>query len=243
MPRKKVDFEFPKAAILWRLHKAVADNEKVVFKPDAISNELGLNVQLVSLAVEELEEAELCVTTTEEEWGEHPFTGQEIQEDVTFVEITRSGIRKVESWDDDFHDDVIKRIFESRPRPQWANLLSESSGSSENSEVPASNRIVTTKDNVEAHRKAVNAVEEFAKEAAGSNEFKALFDDPDDAQVILDEINMGLVLLKKAKVRLQALKELIVTNLKLVADKMSEATLGALASKALDALLKFMGIG
>ena len=243
MARAKVQLDFPKSAILWRLQKAVANHEQISTVLESICHEVHLPGQVGPLAVEELIAESLCQSKTEENWAEHPFTNNFYKEDVTHIEITSAGITHVEDWSDDYHDSVIRRIYKGIAGAEFEHLLSTAPETENAQEVPASDRIVTLDHNSAEYIEAVDALKAFERAASESNEFGGLFAEPEDRIRVLSEIGSGFELLRQVRVSAQAVVELLVKTLRFVKAKLPEASLGALASKALDALGKLIDFG
>ena len=237
MARAKVDFEFPKAAILWKLHTTMAAHEKGSFTAEIMAHHLNLPFQMIVLSIQELEDEGYCQTFQQ-------VVG-DFEEEETFVGITRLGIQHVENWDDEFHDDVVLRSVGPAEARAMRLLAAHDDDVDEEGEddetVPASDRVVSLDHNSPDYKEAVAALDEFATEAEKSNEFGELFADPEDRIRVLSEVNSGIDLLKQHRVSVEAVKVLLMKPLKLVAENLLGAALGALASKALEYISKLFG--
>jgi len=234
MARAKVDLDFPKDAILWRLHKAVAELEDLTFTTRVLAKELNLPIRVVELCVEELDAMGLSNVRTEEEWGENPFTNDAYKEDVTHVGITNPGIQEIENWADDHYESIANRII--RQRGAGAEDLVDSEPT-----IPAADRIVSLDHNSPEHREAVEAidkvVEELKKGQPLDNELGQ------EKHALIQAIEAGRRLLDDTRMNVEIGVKLLLEPLRLVAKKYTQIALGALASKAVDLVSKLLGLG
>lgn len=104
--------------------------------------------------------------------------------------------------------------------------------------VPASDRIVKLDHNRREYRETIAALSELSEEAKKSNEFGELFVDPEDKVVVLSQIDTGTQLLRNKKVIPDVVKRVLEYPLRFIKEKMPDAALAALASKAWDWLMK-----
>lgn len=120
-------------------------------------------------------------------------------------------------------------------------LIDESAhepSSAEFSPIPASDRIVKLDHNSREYRETIAALLELSDEATKNNEFGELFADPEDRVVVLSQIDNGIPFLKNKKVIPDVVKRVLEYPLRFIKEKMPDAALGALASKAWDWLMK-----
>lgn len=218
MARPKIEFRKYSDAILLQLHKLVANDWFEKLTAEDLAASLHIPQRISDLTIADLLESGLCEVTQGRD-----AIGNNIQ----YIEITRVGIELVEEWSDDDYDKVAKYI-EDR------NKIKEP----DNQEVPASDRVVSIDHNSDDYKEAIGALEEFEKKAKVNNEFRGLFTDPDDGDRILSEVRMGRELLQQARASVQAAKELLLRNLKWVAEQLPGTAINTLASKAFDAIIK-----
>lgn len=141
-------------------------------------------------------------------------------------------------------DDNAAAKFKESGMEYAEKLIAESGGelaADANPRVPASDRIVTLDDNSAIYKETISSLEQLTQDASKNNEFANLFANPEDKVRTLSEINSGVQLLKNIRVRPAVVYELLVNTLKWITKKLPDATLGALASKALDGLTKLLG--
>lgn len=109
--------------------------------------------------------------------------------------------------------------------------------------VPASDRVVSIDHNKPEYLEAIETLEKTVAEAGKSNEFGNLFADPEDRVRVLSEINSGITLFRNTRVKIRAITDVLISNLRLIANKLPDAALGALASRALELIAKVLGGG
>ena len=240
MPRLKVDLKFPQQAILWKLYQSAESGERSTLTTADIGDYLDFSKQIVDVCVDMMEKSGHCHTREVEDLAPYPFTQSSIKTDYTLVRITRSGISLVDGWTDDYYDQLVRRIHEGRPLEQFEAYLAGDIQHDDKPPAPASDRFVTLDHNSDEYKAALIATREFVLEAEKSNEFAALFANPDDRLVVLNELKAGIGLLEKNRARVKTLKDLIVRNLRSLANKLPEATLSALIGRALDAMAKLL---
>ena len=155
-------------------------------------------------------------------------------------------------------EDGVPLIISENPEPQssewdeadwdkadWAGdltggaIATELTGAEEFTRVaPASNRIVPLNHNSEAYKEALNALRELSEEATKSNELANLYADPADRVVVLSQITSGIKLLEQKRIIPDVVKRVLEYPIKFIKEKLPDAALGALASKAWDWLVK-----
>lgn len=106
--------------------------------------------------------------------------------------------------------------------------------------VPASDRIVPLDHNSPDYQETLKALSELSEEARKSNEFSALFADPEDRIVVLSQIDTGIQLLKNERVIPNVVKKVLQYPIHFIKENMPGAALGALASKAWDWVVKLL---
>ena len=106
--------------------------------------------------------------------------------------------------------------------------------------VPASDRIVALDHNSPDYQETLKALSELSEEATKSNEFSALFADPEDRIVVLSQIDTAIQLLKNENVIPNVVKKVLQYPINFIKENMPAAALGALASKAWDWVLKLL---
>lgn len=109
----------------------------------------------------------------------------------------------------------------------------------EDQAVPAAGRYVRLDHNSQEAQQAKEAVANTLKGVLGNNDYAA--NDPEDYEQRIAELESGLRLLEAIRVRLDAIKTLLVGGLKYLAEKFGDAAIGALATAALAALASLLG--
>ena len=105
--------------------------------------------------------------------------------------------------------------------------------------VPASDRIVTRKDNLPAIEEIETRLAKLEDEILKSNSVEELLEEPKAA--ILAELDAGEAMVQGEAFRLNKLIGLIVPLLKKLADKFASGAIGKLAGELIEALLKLVG--
>lgn len=215
-PKIKEDAQVIKAKILCYLHYLHAHERDSAPVFESISEALPMAPHgIISYALEELINDHLI-----SDRGEYGYF------------LRSDGVNEVENWSDKTYEDTAKGII--FPEIDGNTFFSYS--------IPASDRIVTLDHNSEDYKETVAALEQVSKEARESNEFGHLFTDSDDRIRISSEIDAGLGLLKKnIRVNAEHIKNLLIPNLKLIKEKLQDAALSTLVSKALEWLAKLLG--
>lgn len=106
--------------------------------------------------------------------------------------------------------------------------------------VPASDRIVSLDHNSPDYQETLKALSKLSEEATKSNEFSALFADPEDRIVVLSQIDTAIQLLKNENVIPNVVKKVLQYPINVIKENMPGAALGALASKAWDWVVKLL---
>lgn len=106
--------------------------------------------------------------------------------------------------------------------------------------VPASDRIVALDHNSLDYVEALSALSKLSEEATKSNEFSALFADPEDRIVVLSQIDTAIQLLKNENVIPNVVKKVLQYPINVIKENMPGAALGTLASKAWDWVVKLL---
>ncbi len=260
-PRPKVHYQATEDLLLFRLQFALAKNERLNNSLKSLSKRLNITLQLVKICANRLEGEAYCKVETVEEFGEHPVTGSEGSYYEDYLELTEAGIAEVESWPAEKYRQTAQRSdltpgeyeFESdevRLRDPLGASLDQgeaplggdnTQASEHNDELelaPASDRLVTLDHNSAEYRETIAALSELSEGVKKSNEFGELFVDPEDKVVVLSQIDNGIQLLRNKKVIPDVVKRVLEFPLRFIKEKMPDAALGALASKAWDWLMK-----
>ena len=103
--------------------------------------------------------------------------------------------------------------------------------------VPTSDRIVTLDHNSDSFLHATAALEETLACLRGNNEM-----DADDKARIELELDSGLKMIKAAKIRIHAVRVMLVGALKWLVDRFASAVVGIAAAKALPAIRVVLGL-
>jgi len=215
-PKIKAESQIVGMKVLCFLHYRYANSENIVFTEEELSDQLdGISSRILHFTLETL-------TRENSINSEEIFNGHGDEE--LGHSISRQGINIVEAWDNKTYDEAAEGI----------NFL--------DGEIlaPASDRVVTLGDNSKHYKETIAALNEVIEEAEKSNEFGALFANSDDKVRAIAEMKQGVTLLEQTRVKVGAIKELIISNLQLIATKLPDAALGALAIKALEWLQKII---
>ena len=221
-PKIKKESEALEGKVLCYLHYLYAHENKNCYSFETIKNALPNTPQgIVSYALRE------------------PINNKLINVDEAGYSITENGV----DWVEALNEETYKEMTDGIIFPE-----NENSSSSEEQHpttdigVPASDRIVTLDHNSADYRETVAALKLVSEEVRKSNEFANLFADPDDRIRVSSEINGGIELFKNVRVNVDHVKNLLIPNLKLIAQKLADASIGALAIKALEWLTKLFGL-
>lgn len=121
--------------------------------------------------------------------------------------------------------------------------INPSSGRNTSEEIPASDRFVTLDHNKPEVQDAIETIEAVIEEARKSNEFAALFADPDKRVVFLSEMGAGVGLAKSSDVvNTKTIKDLLLSKLEWIKEKLPDWSASALVSKAIESVIRwFLG--
>ena len=222
----KLDFEFPRAKLLARLHKFLVDNEQVKPTIEWLAKRLSIQEVKAKLALEQLESDGLCRVVTEETWDEHPVTGLLEKYEEKHVEITMSGIARVEKWNDEYYSKAISNEFDAKSAEQvdskdvWEPLPLERAGPE--------------------YEQAVETVETALSEISGNNGYAK--DSPEERDRIVWSISEGLKYLKDGLPSRDQVFSMLIKPLKFISEKFSVAAMGEAAKAAVKALLNWLGL-
>ena len=222
----KLDFEFPKAKILARLHKILVDNEKVNPTIEWLADRLSIQEVKAKLALAQLEDDVLSRVVTKETWDEHPATGLLEKFEEKHVEITMNGIAQVEEWSDEYYSKVISNEFEVNsaeqvePKDVWEPLPLERGGPK--------------------YEHALETVEAALSEISGNNGYAK--DSPEERGRIVWSISEGLKHLKDGFPGRDQIFSMLIKPLKFISEKFAVAAMGEAAKAAVKALLNWLGL-
>ncbi len=222
--------ELTKNKILCFLHFQYVNSDDDYFTEEELKEVItGLNSQIIRHALNQLRESIYAHSETLDEIHEFGYS------------ISDEGIKYVDSWSDEKYEEVSQGIdFLEEEGEQDSQLSNETHPPSrdEQLEIPASDRIVTLDDNSQEYKETLNALRAVSAEAATSNELSELFADPEDRIVISSQVDSGIALIEAKKVIPDVVRRLLEPSLKFLKEKTPDATMGALASRALEWLAK-----
>ena len=105
---------------------------------------------------------------------------------------------------------------------------------------PASDRLVTVNHNTDEYKEAVSALDEVILSIVGDNEYGA--ERPEEKEGLLDALRGGQKLLDALEVSLAAVKATLLPALQYVADNFTKGVIAALATSAIAAVSKLLGL-
>ncbi len=106
--------------------------------------------------------------------------------------------------------------------------------------VPASDRFVPIDHNSPETGEGIEALEAVVQQGRENNQFRELFADPEDASVVLSEMEAGIGLLKNSKANVETIRRLLVSRLEWIQAKLPDWTGAAALSVGLGWLVKLM---
>lgn len=106
--RPSVDYDPANNLLLFRLHYALANNEKLDNSFDNLSNILNVPMQLTKICASHLDKSGYCRIITNESLQEHPVTGNLSTYKEDCLEITAEGVEEVQEWTDDMFWEVAR---------------------------------------------------------------------------------------------------------------------------------------
>lgn len=121
-----------------------------------------------------------------------------------------------------------------------AEELIEKYERSDEPEIPASNRYVRISHNSDEFRAAEDTLQEVTTLVRQSNEYAT--QDPEDQEQRLAEIESGHSLLNSVRVRIDAIKTVLISALKYLTKKFADHAIGYAAGLAIGAVLTLLGI-
>jgi cell division protein ZapA (FtsZ GTPase activity inhibitor) len=107
------------------------------------------------------------------------------------------------------------------------------------SNVPASDRIVTLNHNSPDHREAIEAIGRVTEALAADNEYGA--EAPEEKEALLGALKSGRLLLSATQVRVSAIRATLLPALQYIADNFAKGAVAALGAAAVAAVLKLIG--
>lgn len=242
-----LDLETPQAGILWRLHKAARENDETVQLQSSLRNNLNIASNVFDLARDALVSYGMCSVNSAVNFGENPVTGNLSENTLDYIYITIDGVRSVEMWPVEKYNQIEMKFGSAVDK--FNIILDEDSSShagaaSESLQyfhIPASDRIVTLDHNQPDYKEVVAALDkvldEFRKDHRLDNELGH------EKGALLKALEGGRELLNDSVVDIRIGTALILEPLRRLVAKYDQAVVGALATVALDLMMKLFGLG
>lgn len=208
--------------ILCFLHYQYANSEDLVFTEKMLFAVIPeANPRIIHFA---LEGHAATIFVDEEEVVEDVDEGEvdEEGEIVLGCSITRSGIMRVEEWDEDDYAEISEGI----------DFLEDN--------IPASDRVVSLDHNSAAYKDATKALDELIETVRIDNEYGDRA--PDEKEQLVASLTAGRRLLNAATIRLSAAYAILLPPLRYVADNFGKGAITAAGALALAAMVKLLGI-
>ncbi len=108
------------------------------------------------------------------------------------------------------------------------------------SEIPASDRFVSINHNEPENVEGLDALKEVVAEAKSSNSFRELFADPNEAAIVLSDMEYGVASLERGVVSTSTIQTLLLSRLQWLQEKLPDWTGSASVGIALGWLLKLV---
>ena len=245
MPRKRISLNEHKNKILWILHSSIAEEEDKIYEISDFNTEFNIPSTIVELAINQLQEEQLCSVRIEEIWEQHPFTGQDIKHDEKYITLTPYGISTVEEWADEFYNNVVQNVFSKLPESKQRKYFSVVSGVDEPlvTEIPASDRYVTISHNQQYEdtlRTLDDAIRQFKEDNHFDNELGQ------EKGALVAALEGGRQLLNDTKIWIATANNLLVESLRRIKILYKRAAVqgavSAVVNSALEKILKLLGL-
>ena len=245
MPRQRVSLDLHKNKILWILHNSIVEENDGLFEFYEITQQFDIPTRIIELSAEELDDEELCEVRHQEDWEEHPHTEQKVKAERDFITITQYGIRTVENWGDEFHDKIVRSIFDGAPSSNFQKYLANPRDFSEESAavIPASDRFVEITHNqeyVETLRTLDDAILQFKEDHKFDNELGQ------EKSALVGALESGRKLLDDTKLWLPTATNILIEPLRRIDSIYKQAAVqggvGAVVLLALQQILSLLGL-
>lgn len=165
----------------------------------------------------------------------HGITGPPMAS-LAFDRLIENGLVRQTNYSPPTFEITVDLVKEAIRRHQ-----KKASSAPEPNTIPASDHFVTLDHNKPEVRDAIETVEAVIEEARKSNEFAALFADPNERVVFLSEMKAGLGLAKASDViDTKTIKHLLLSKLEWIKEKLPDWSASALVSKAIESVIKWL---